>query len=273
MEKLQQDPANRLETRNLTVRYGGRTILDHISADFQCGTMTAVIGSNGVGKTTYLKAIAGLIRTEGKVEFCENGERRYRRKEIAYVPQLGALQTRLTVFEMVLLGMVGSLKWHVRKEQLDQVYQVLEDLGITAIADQPFHTLSGGQKQLVSMAQSFIGRPRVLLLDEPTSALDLRHQLIVMDLAQRYTREQNAVTVFVVHDLMLASRYGEYMVVLHDGKVFAQDKAANILNRELIETVYAVSSRVMGLPEGYQIVLPIRPLSEQERLQSGKGKE
>ena len=113
-------------------------------------------------------------------------------------------------------------------------------------------------------------KPRVLLLDEPTSALDLRHQLIVMDLAQRYTREQNAVTVFVVHDLMLASRYGEYLLVLNKGKIHASDRAENILTPELIESVYAVNARVMGLPEGYQIVLPIRPLPQPEEKQNGK---
>ena len=161
---------------------------------------------------------------------------------------------------MVLLGLVSNLKWHVTDEQTEMVWQTLKELGIDHIARQPFHTLSGGQKQLVSMAQSLIGRPKVLLLDEPTSALDLKHQLIVMDLAERYTREQNAVTIFVVHDLMLASRYGSNLLVLHKGGIYAYDRAERILKPDLIREVYGVESRVLSLEEGYQMVLPLHPL-------------
>ena len=100
----------------------------------------------------------------------------------------------------------------------------------------------------------------MLLLDEPTSALDLKHQLIVMDLAERYTREQNAVTIFVVHDLMLASRYGSNLLVLHNGGIFAYDRAEQILKPDLIREVYGVESRVLSLEEGYQMVLPLHPL-------------
>lgn len=249
-----------LETKNITVKYGEHTVLDGVSADFPSGVMTAVIGSNGVGKTTYLKAIANLTRASGEVSLIENGQKSEDRRDIAYVPQLGSLQTKLTVFEMVLLGLSGSLKWHVTDEQIDTVYKTLSELGISGLARQPFDTLSGGQKQLVSMAQSFIGRPKVLLLDEPTSALDLRHQLIVMELAKKYTREQNAVTVFVVHDLMLASRYGENLLVLHEGKIHAYDSAKMILTPELIEKVYGVKCRIIDLSEGYQMVLPLNPL-------------
>ena len=249
-----------LRTENITVAFGDKVILDSISADFESGKMTAVIGSNGVGKTTYLKAIAHLIRATGKTLLMENGKGGFNKKEIAYVPQLGVLQTKLTVFEMVLLGMVSNLKWHVTREQMDKVWVTLEELGIQHLAEQPFNTLSGGQKQLVSMAQSLIGKPKVLLLDEPTSALDLKHQLIVMNLAEKYTKEQNAVTIFVVHDLMLASRYGSNLLVLHKSKIRAYDRAEIILTPDLVEEVYGVRSRIIALDEGYQIVLPVTPV-------------
>lgn len=131
---------------------------------------------------------------------------------------------------------------------------------LEAIARQPFHTLSGGQKQLVSMAQSLISRPKVLLLDEPTSALDLRHQLIVMNLAQKYTQDTGAVTIFVVHDLMLASRYGTNLLLLHQGRIKAFDRADQILQPELLENVYNVEISVERTKNGFLNAIPVRPL-------------
>ncbi len=124
------------------------------------------------------------------------------------------------------------------------VSNIIEELNLTHLSKQPFNTLSGGQKQLVSMAQSMISKPKVLLLDEPTSALDLRHQLIVMNLAQKYTKETGAVTIFVVHDLMLASRYGANLLLLNDGKIKVFDTAEKVLKPEMLESVYGVKISV-----------------------------
>lgn len=249
-----------LHTENISVNFGSKVVLDKVSADFYAGTMTAVIGSNGVGKTTYLKSIAHLAPNAGKTYLMENGVASYNKKEIAYVPQLGSLQTKLTVFEMVLLGLVHNLKWHVTDEQTSRVYETLEELSLLKIAMQPFNTLSGGQKQLVSMAQSLIGKPKVLLLDEPTSALDLRHQLIVMNLAEEYTKKEQAITLFVVHDLMLASRYGENLFVLHNGGIRAYDKAEKVLTPDLISEVYGVTAQIIPTGEKYHMVLPLKPI-------------
>ena len=252
--------ASYLETKDIRVTFGNKNVLNNISANFPAGAMTAVIGSNGVGKTTYLKAVSKLIRSHGEICIVEDGKRSYDRKRIAYVPQLGSVQTKLTVFEMVLLGLVNNLKWHVTSEQTEKVYQIIRELGLEAIATQPFNTLSGGQKQLVSMAQSLISKPKVLLLDEPTSALDLRHQLIVMELAKSYTKDTDAITIFVVHDLLLASRYGKQLLVLHNGGILAFDQAEHVLTPQLIETVYGVTARVEKTPEGFMSVLPMEAL-------------
>lgn len=245
---------------NLKVAFGNHTILDGISAEFHGGEMTAVIGRNGVGKTTLIKAIANLTKYSGTVRLTGNDSTPLPGKEIAYVPQLASLTTRLTVFEMILLGLSGSLRWHVTTEQLKQVNNIIEEMHLEAIARQPFHTLSGGQKQLVSMAQSLISRPKVLLLDEPTSALDLRHQLIVMNLAQKYTQDTGAVTIFVVHDLMLASRYGTNLLLLHQGRIKAFDRADQILQPELLENVYNVEISVERTKNGFLNAIPVRPL-------------
>lgn len=251
-----------LTLKNFQVGYGGKNVIDGISANFKGGEMTAVIGRNGVGKTTFIKAIAGLTRSRGEVRLQNDGVEIARANKIAYVPQLNSLNTRLTVFEMVLLGLVNNLKWHVTKEQLQRVGDMLKEIRLHGISQQPFNTLSGGQKQMVSMAQSLISRPKVLLLDEPTSALDLRHQLIVMDIAQNYTRQTNAVTVFVVHDLMLAARYGDRLMLLHKSGLKAFDTAENVLKPELLEEIYKVEVSVERTACGFLNVVPIKPIEK-----------
>lgn len=250
-----------LSLDKLGVAFGDKIIIDEISAEFRGGEMTAVIGRNGVGKTTLIKAISNLTKHTGTVRLTGSDGVPLPGKEIAYVPQLSSLTTRLTAFEMILLGLAGNLRWHVTGEQLRQVNTIIEEMHLEAIARQPFHTLSGGQKQLVSMAQSLISRPKVLLLDEPTSALDLRHQLIVMNLAQQYTQTTGAVTIFVVHDLMLASRYGTNLLLLHQGKIKAFGKVEQVLQPELLESVYNVEISVERTKNGFLNAIPIKPLA------------
>lgn len=251
-----------LTLKNFSVSYGKKEIIKDVSAQFKGGEMTAVIGRNGTGKTTFIKAIAGLEKFSGEKILTSDGKIIKGTKEIAYVPQLGSLNTRLTVFEMVLLGLVNTLKWHVTKAQLEQVTKTLTQMRLHGISDQPFNTLSGGQKQMVSMAQSLISKPKVLLLDEPTSALDLRHQLIVMDIAKKYTEENDAVTIFVVHDLMLAARYGQKLMMLHHGGVKAYDTAENVLKSELLEEIYKVETSVERTKCGFLNVVPIKPIEK-----------
>lgn len=249
-----------LKLENITIKFSGRKIIDNLSAEFKGGEMTAIIGKNGVGKTTFIKSIAELTKHSGNVNlYCDN-KKTESKKNIAYVPQLGSLNTKLTVFEMVLLGLVNNLKWHITNEQLEMVSNIIEELNLTHLSKQPFNTLSGGQKQLVSMAQSMISKPKVLLLDEPTSALDLRHQLIVMNLAQKYTKETGAVTIFVVHDLMLASRYGANLLLLNDGKIKAFDTAEKVLKPEMLESVYGVKISVERTKNGFLSAVPIEPI-------------
>ena len=105
-----------------------------------------------------------------------------------------------------------------------------------------------------------MSRPKVLLLDEPTSALDLRHQLVVMDLARKYTQENGAITLFVVHDLMLASRYSSRLLMLHEGRIKAFDTAERVLHPYLLGDVYDVEASVERTRPGFLNVIPVRPL-------------
>ena len=249
----------KLSIENLSVSFGSKTVLSDVSADIAGGELVSVIGQNGCGKTTLLKAVAGLVKATGRVLATENGKT-LSNSAVAYVPQLTAVQSRLTVFEMVLLGLVNDLSLTVDGKTFDRVDAVLHAMHINELASEPVLSLSGGQKQLVFMAQAFVSSPRVLLLDEPTSALDLRHQLIVMQAARRYTERTGAATVCVVHDLMAAARFSDRLIMLDHGRVRACGTPKEVLKPDMLEAVYRVSTHV-GLTEpGFINVVPIESL-------------
>ena len=131
---------------------------------------------------------------------------------------------------------------------------------ISHLADLPVASLSGGQKQLVFMAQAFVSRPRVLLLDEPTSALDLRHQLIVMEAARAYAERTGSIALAVVHDLMLASRFSTRLLMLADGTVRRYDTPEKVLTPDELSVVYRVEAAVERTSGGRVVVIPEKPL-------------
>ena len=248
----------KLSADNLSVRYGAKSVIDGISFEVAGGSLVSVVGQNGCGKTTLLKAVAGLVKSQGTIAITERGAA-LKERSIAYVPQLTTVTSRLTVFEMVLLGLVKDLSLTVDKETFERVDAVLHAMHINRLAGESVASLSGGQKQLVFMAQAFVSNPRILLLDEPTSALDLRHQLIVMQAARDYTDRTGAVTLCVVHDLMAAARYSDRLLMLTDGKIRRFAPPREVLRPELLEEVYRVTAGVAE-NEGFLTVVPIRPV-------------
>ncbi|MDD2474043.1 MULTISPECIES: ABC transporter ATP-binding protein [unclassified Methanoculleus] len=249
-----------LDLDNVGVSFGNNIVLEEITTTFKSGEMTAVIGRNGIGKTTLLKAIGNQIKRTGTITFDDGNARALSFDDISYVPQMSSTQTRLTVFEMVLIGLLRDLRWKVTLEQIQAVTGVLGELNILHLSEQPFFSLSGGQRQLVILAQALVSRPKILLLDEPTSALDLRHQLIIMDLARNYTHSHDVITIYVVHDLNLAARYSDSIILLHDAKIRAHGTADEVLRSELLEAAYNVRLDIEKTGAGYLTITPIEPL-------------
>lgn len=249
-----------LNLKNLSVRLGGKTVLDGITATLAGGEIVSVIGQNGSGKTTFLKAIAGICEHHGVVEV-KDGEKTLSAKVIRYMPQLSTVTSRLTVFEMVLLGLEGELGWRVDQATFDRVDRMLHLLEIDHLAHTSVASLSGGQKQLVFLAQAFVSDPKVLLLDEPTSALDLRYQLVVMNAIGRYTQACGAVTLVVMHDLLNAARFSQKVLLLDRAKVLALDTPAKVFDQERLESVYGVKVSVEASKAGFLNVIPIEPSS------------
>lgn len=248
-----------LELQNLSVRLAGKRILHEIDATFIGGEIVSVIGQNGCGKTTLLKAIAAICKHEGRVKLtddgCELGV-----KSVRYMPQLSTVTSRLTVFEMVLLGLESELGWRVDQATFDRVDRMLHMLEIDHLAHTSVASLSGGQKQLVFLAQAFVSGPKVLLLDEPMSALDLRYQLVVMNAIRRYTETTGAVTLVVMHDLLNAARFCQKVLLLDAGTVLAFDTPENVFDQARLEGVYGVKVSVEASQCGFLNVIALEPV-------------
>ena len=233
----------------LAVSYGQNPVLSNISANIKGAQLISVIGHNGSGKTTLLKAIAGLVHHQGDVFVKQDGQD-VPVSAIRYVPQLSNISSTLTVFEMVLLGLVKTLSWRA----------TLHALEIDKLAHVPVNRLSGGQRQLVFLAQVFVSEPKVLLLDEPTSALDLRHQLIVMNAVREYTQKNEAITLVIMHDLLTAARFSRQILLLERGTLSILDEPELVLQAQRLERIYNVSVSIEKTASDFLNVVPIKPL-------------
>lgn len=248
-----------LTIENLSFSVRGRDILKDINVSYMENQMSAILGRNGAGKTTFIKCIAGMQPHGGKVTL-RNGKQKLDRTSIAYLPQLEKVTSSLTAFEIVLLGLTKNLTWNVSDEQLEKVSKIIHELKLDNLSDQPVRSLSGGQKQLVFLAQAFVSEPKLLLLDEPTSALDIRHQLVVMKTVAEYCQSKNAIALYVVHDLMLASRFSDSVLFLNNGTMHAFDHPESVLNSQTIDPIYNIESLIEKNSRGLMTLTPLKPL-------------
>jgi iron complex transport system ATP-binding protein len=242
-------PGLTLELRDVGVRYGSgaRSIpaLSGISTPpMSGGEIVAVIGPNGAGKSTLFRRVAGLLGGPGEV--IVSGSRESPARSPCYLPQDTAVTAVLTVYEAVLLARKqnGRGRWAATDDDLKMVDQALDDLGIEDLAFRNLAELSGGQRQLVSIAQSLVREPEILLMDEPTSALDLHRQIEVLDLVWRLARERGICILLALHDLNQALRVANRVLVLASGRLVAIGAPCQVITPLLLANVYGVRARV-----------------------------
>lgn len=244
----------RLEARELGVCYGERTAVRGVSLSARPGEVLAVIGANGSGKSSLLRALAGLVAHRGTISW--DGAARPRGR-IGYMPQETGVRAALTVFEVVLLGRLRSLALRVSEADLRAATVALEEVGVADLAGRRIGALSGGQRQLVFLAQVLAGDPAVLLLDEPSSALDIAHQFQVLALLRAVTRRRGLTTIAVLHDLNAAARFADRLVLLHQGRMIGEGEAAAVLCPELLRRAYGVTAAVLCGPDDRPVVVPM----------------
>jgi iron complex transport system ATP-binding protein len=229
-----------LRLLDVGVRYGRRTVLSGITTpELPGGSVTAVIGPNAAGKSSLFRRIAGLLSGPGEVRL--DGAQP---NAVCYMPQDTAANTVLTVYESVLLARKQNAGWSVTDADLVAVDAALARLRIRDLAFRGLGELSGGQRQLVSLAQTIVRDPAVVLLDEPTSALDLHRQIEVVDLVRSLAVERGIAVLVALHDLGLAARVADRVLVLAEGRLHACGETRTVINEAMLRQVYRVDSSI-----------------------------
>jgi len=236
----------RLVAENVTVRLGGRVVLDRVDAAVEGGELVGLIGPNGAGKTSLLRVFAhllapaaGAVRCDGRPLDSYAPAERARR--IAYLAQGPEVHWPMVVEKLVALGRLPHRGSWERLSSTDQdaVENAMQATDVVAFRDQTLATLSGGERMRVLLARALAVEAPILLTDEPVAALDPFHQLQVMEVLKRTARQGKAV-VAVLHDLALAARFCDRLLLLHRGAVLAEGPPSTVLDERNLETAFSV---------------------------------
>jgi iron complex transport system ATP-binding protein len=228
--------------------HGARLVLSGVTTPtFRGGEMVAVIGPNAAGKSTLFKRIAGLLKGPGRV--CLKGAAK-RQDGICYMPQDTAANAVLTVYESILLARKQGSSWLVGDGDLALIDGVMAALSISDIAFRNVGELSGGQRQVVSIAQTLAREPEILLMDEPTSALDLHRQVEVLSFMRGLARERGIAVLIAVHDLNQVLRFADKCIVIAGGRMIACGTPAEVVTPALLRDVYRVEARIERCSRG-----------------------
>lgn len=256
---------SKLEARNVDFEYNeGPLVLDDVDIELNESEILALVGPNGSGKSTLLKCLAdfhrpkkGVVKVDGKdiTDYTLNEKAR----KIGYVPQIENISFPSTVFDTILMGRKPYISWKPTRKDKEMVSDLIEKMELSDFAMRDINELSGGQRQKVFVARALAQNPEIMLLDEPTSNLDLKHQLEVLNIIKEQTK-RGISSIIASHDLNMAIRYSDRIVILKEGKVFASG-GMEVVNQNNIRDVYEVNVHV-GDHAGWLTVTPDEPISE-----------
>ena len=244
-----------LQAHNVSVRYGSRIAVSNVDLEARPGEVLALLGANGSGKSSLMRALAAVQAYSGTIAW-DSGHAPP--GSIGYMPQDNGARAALTAFEVVLLGRMRTLTLRVSGSDLEAATAAMEEIGVADLASRRIGELSGGQRQMVLLAQVLAGNPRVLLLDEPTSALDIAHQLHVLDLLRTATRQRGLTTVAILHDLNAAARFADRVALMSEGQLTGIGRPPDILHPVTLEPTFDVHVAVDRGSDGHPVVLPLR---------------
>ncbi|MGW6172619.1 ABC transporter ATP-binding protein [Arthrobacter sp. NPDC055138] len=254
-----------LESRNLTLAYDQRTVVQDLTIRLPEGKVTIIVGANACGKSTLLRGLARLLKPAGGSVLLDGKDiHRQSTREVAKVlgllPQSPAAPEGITVAELVGRGRYPHQGWFRQwtREDDDAVNAALAATDTLELGERNVDELSGGQRQRVWIAMALAQQTDVLLLDEPTTFLDVSHQVEVLDLITDLNRRRGTSVAIVLHDLNLAARYADHLVAMKSGQVVAEGAPAQVVTAELVHAVFGLESRVIPDPvSGTPMVVPV----------------
>ena len=238
-----------MEVKNLCYHYKGcPEILKDVSFTMEPGQFLAILGNNGVGKSTLLKCFNHILKPDSG-EVLLDGQNllklssREVAKQVAFVSQ-SVPNTQMTVHDVVMLGRRPYMKWGFTEEDHMIVHDAMHRLDVEDMRGRFLNQLSGGEKQKVMLARALAQQPKVLLLDEPTSALDIQNQYQVLKMVREICHNDNMIAVIVIHDLNLALRFCDRFLLMKDGQVYRHGDHSILVSIALKE-VYGVDAKVV----------------------------
>ena len=237
-----------LAAQQLEVALSGRTVLHDVSLSLPSGQLVALVGPNGAGKTTLLRALAGLVPSTGTIEVggdhLSSLSLRERAKRFGYLPQGHLVHWPLPAKDVVALGRyphgaTDPARLSPRDEQA--VLRAMQATNVVEFSERPVTELSGGERSRVALARVLAVEAPIVLADEPTASLDPRYQIDVM-INLRGAADRGVLVVVVTHDLGLAARFADTVLVLSDGRLVAQGKPAQALSEQVMADVFRISA-------------------------------
>ena len=252
-----------LQVRNMSFGYGAKRVVDDLSFSVNAGEVVGLVGPNGAGKSTVIKLLTKVLKAESG-EVIVDGKSFYGlsrlelARKLAVVPQLSDLPESFSAFEIVMMGRTPHLGFFSAEteEDFSRVETAMRRTETWQFKTRPVSELSGGERQRVLLARALAQEPDYLLLDEPTNHLDLRYQIEVL----RFTRREVARglgALVVLHDLNLAARICERLIVMYKGRLVAEGEPAEVLSEALIRDVYGAEVQLFRQPSsGFPVIMP-----------------
>lgn len=253
--------------KDFGVSYGSHVLMKDIQVDaLPAGQIIALVGANGAGKSSTLRALAGLGHMHGQALLDGHDLGRLpmvsRARQVAYMPQSLPQASSLTVYESVLSAIRTACPQLSAATSHARIAQVFSELNLETLAMRPLNELSGGQRQMIGLAQLLAREPRLLLLDEPTSALDLRWQLCLLEALRTHVRQHQTLCLMAIHDLNLAIRFCDTMLVLADRRLIARGTPGQILTPALLQEAYGIEARIEICSLGSVMVIAERAIGQ-----------
>lgn len=253
-----------IDVAGLTVRYGENTVIEDLSAAFPMGAVTTILGPNGCGKSTLLRAIAQLIpaaRGTVRVQGDDIGTltRREVARRIGVLPQSPTAPEGLIVSDLVSRGRHPHQSWLRQWSSTDEeeVHRALELTGSVHLSERRLESLSGGQRQRIWISMVLAQQTEILFLDEPTTYLDMSHAIDVLGLVRSLRKRLGRTIVMVLHDLNMAIRYSDHLVILSEGAIVADGPPAEVITPDLLQEVFGLTAIVVPDPiTGAPMVVP-----------------